>query len=166
MNQIIQKTSLNLIFIYAILCGAALSAPPSFCKIAKETLESKVALKPSDKTRISLSEDSKKELSTRTIELFERGLTSQKKKKFKAALALYQQVLKEKPGLFEAEYNSGLCQEALGQYSKAKSTFEKLVKQDPMWDIGYKHLAFLSFKQGNHESALGYQKKYLSICRP
>lgn len=136
----------------------------SFDEKQFKNLESRIKLKSEESTRVSLRKDAP--LSSVSVMLFNKGLELQGRKKYKEAIACYQKVLNESPELFEAQYNIGLSYEALRDYDNAAQVFSNMVKKDPLFDLGLRHLANISYKQGYYDQACSYHQQYLSLARP
>lgn len=150
--------------LFACLWSILVALCVNAADIDKKSLEAQVSLSADEQTRIDLRKTER--FSKELTKSFKHGLEFQERKRYREAISAYEKVLKMKPALTEASYNIGLCLEKLGDYQKAEDIFSELVKKDPLFDLGLRHLAYISFKCGNFEQAYLYHQKHLETGRP
>ncbi len=82
-------------------------------------------------------------------------------RKYEKAIRLYEKVLREKPELHIARRNIGVCYEMLGDYKKALSYYEEVIKRDELFSRSiYYRAGWASYKTGDYEKALTYYGKF------
>ena len=75
--------------------------------------------------------------------LFEQAVENHKKKNFKLAKKLYQEIIQINPNLANANYNLGLVFQNLGEYEKAKKCYQKVIEINPKLANPYNNLGIV-----------------------
>jgi len=89
----------------------------------------------------------------------------QKKKKFEAAIKIYNQIKKNDLNFKLAQFNLGVIYDELDQSKKAIKCYEIVINKDPTFVQSYHNLGLLFYKLGDKEKALNYFNK-IKVINP
>jgi len=103
----------------------------------------------------------RQDIKHQSSEAFYKAFSAQKSGQWELAIANYQKAADWNPDMYEAFYNLGLCFERKQEWSAAQEAFKTAVKIDWSNPVIYKHLAYLSYKQGDPVEAKTWLDKYL-----
>jgi len=97
---------------------------------------------------------------SRARKAFSEAFAYQSRKEFEKAIPLYADAIKENPFLFEADYNSGLCNQAAGKLDKAIACYRMALTISPSNSTCTRRLAEAYHSSGDEQRALRYLKQY------
>jgi len=96
-------------------------------------------------------------------ETFTLAIQHHKKKNYKIAEELYEEVLKSDPNFADAHYNLGNLLYTLGEYQRAIKSFEKTIKIDPKFTDAYNNLGIVFDQLGETTKAKNFYEKSIQI---
>ena len=99
----------------------------------------------------------------RVEEIFSSAVQNHKKRNFKAAEKLYEEVLKINAKHVNAHNNLGVIFKELGQPQKAKNCYEKAIEIDPNYADAYNNLGLASQQLGKQHDAIKSFQKAIQI---
>lgn len=94
---------------------------------------------------------------------FHKGYRFQKARRFHKAVQAYRNAASHDAKLVIAYYNMGLCLEEQQNWAEAEEAFKKVIELSHWMPQGYKHLAFVCFKQGKDGEGRAYVDRLLSL---
>jgi tetratricopeptide (TPR) repeat protein len=94
---------------------------------------------------------------------FRKAYKLQKEGNFDIAVQTYKKAVLQNPKLTSAYYNMGLCFESQSKWADAEASFKNVIELARLMPEGYKHLAFVCFKQGKEADGRAYIRRFLSL---
>lgn len=94
---------------------------------------------------------------------FHKGYRLQKRHRLDQAIPAYKKAVSLEPKMLPAYYDLGLCLESQEKWGEAEAAFEKVIQLSRLWPLGYKHLAFVCFKQGKDQEGRAYIHRFLGL---
>ena len=96
-------------------------------------------------------------------ETFALAMQNHKKKNFKAAENLYEEILRKNPNYINAYNNLGILFNQLGEYKKSINCYEKIIQIQPNNAAAHNNLGFVLNQLEKHQKAMNCFEKAIQI---